>query len=140
METKICSNCKIEKPIDDFLWKNKNKGLKHSRCSECYKEIRKKNYEKNKDYYLKKNVRLRKNNNEWYKDLKKDKSCIICCESESVCLDFHHIDGDNKDYLVSQMQYSTYSKERILKEMEKCVILCSNCHRKVHANILTIPS
>jgi hypothetical protein len=140
METKVCSNCKIEKSLDDFLWKNKSNNLKHSRCGECYKEIRKKSYDKNKDYYLKKNVRLRKHNTEWYKDIKKNKSCIICGESESVCLDFHHLDGNNKDYLVSQMRYSTYSKEKIIKEMEKCVILCSNCHRKVHANILSIPS
>jgi len=30
METKICSKCQLEKPIDDFRWKNKSKNLKHS--------------------------------------------------------------------------------------------------------------
>ena len=139
METKVCSNCKIEKSLDDFLWKNKSKGHKHARCSVCYKEIRKKNYEKNKSYYLKKNVRLKKQNKEWYVEYKKNKSCVVCGESESVCLDFHHLNGDDKDFLVSKMQYSTYSKETIMKEMEKCVILCSNCHRKVHANIIILP-
>jgi hypothetical protein len=140
METKVCSNCKIEKSLDDFLWKNKSKNLKHSRCGECYKEIRKKSYEKNKDYYLKKNVRLRKHNAEWYIDYKNDKSCLVCGESESVCLDFHHLNGKDKDFSVSNMMYSTYSKEKIMKEIEKCVILCSNCHRKVHANIIILPS
>ena len=70
METKVCSNCKIEKSLDDFLWKNKSKGHKHARCIVCYKEIRKKNYEKNKSYYLKKNVRLKKQNKEWYENNK----------------------------------------------------------------------
>ena len=67
-------------------------------------------------------------------------TCQKCGDTRPYVLDFHHLDGNDKDYLVSQMQYSTYSKERIIKEMEKCVILCSNCHRKVHANIITLPS
>ena len=59
--------------------------------------------------------------------------CSKCGYDKCVdALDFHHLDGNDKDYLVSQMQYSTYSKERIIKEMEKCVILCSNCHRDLH--------
>jgi hypothetical protein len=140
METKICTNCNIEKLADDFSWRNKNNGTKHSSCKECYKEIRKKNYANNKDYYLKKNKRIRDNNNEWYKEYKKGKSCVICNESESVCLDFHHINGEDKTHLVSKMRYNTYSKETMKKEIEKCIILCANCHRKVHENIIKIPT
>jgi hypothetical protein len=35
---KICSLCFVEKPMTDYYWANKSKGLKHSKCKECYKE------------------------------------------------------------------------------------------------------
>jgi hypothetical protein len=139
METKTCSICKLEKSFNEFLWKNKQKGIKHYQCRECYKEIRKKSYNSNREYYLKKNVKKRIDNNEWFLQYKKNLKCLICGESEQVCLDFHHLDGDDKRIEVSKMRYSTYSKEKIMKEIDKCVVLCSNCHRKVHANIITVP-
>jgi hypothetical protein len=138
METKVCTTCKIEKPIEQFLWKNKEKGIRHYPCSECYKEIRKKSYEKNKEYYLNKNRKRKETNNDWYNEFKKGKKCHFCDESEPVCLDFHHLDGTTKEYNIGSMGYSTYSIDTIMKEVEKCVILCSNCHRKVHANILKL--
>ena len=139
METKICSKCNLEKPCEDFLWRNKSKGLKHSQCKECYKEIRKKSYNNNKDYYLSKNIKKRQENITWYREYKKGKQCVVCGESERVCLEFHHLDGDSKDIEVSKLQYSTYSQKKILEEIEKCVILCANCHRKVHADIIKVP-
>ena len=62
--------------------------------------------------------------------------CTQCGESTPVCLDFHHV-GD-KDMEVSKMW--GMNDERVRKEIEKCILLCSNCHRKVHAGILVIPS
>ena len=138
MDTKFCNKCETEKSLDCFLWKNKDKGLKHSHCSECYKETRKKSYNKNKDYYLKKNVKKREENYLWMLEYKKDKSCLVCGVNEPVCLDFHHINGDEKFTEVSKMKYSTYSIETIKKEIDKCIILCANCHRMLHSNIITL--
>lgn len=33
---------------------------------------------------------------------------------------------------IANMVGFAYSKERILREIEKCVVICSNCHRKLH--------
>ena len=139
METKLCKKCGIEKSCEDFLWKNKTKGIRHSECGECYKVTRKKSYDSNKEYYSLKNKKKRKENSSWYFNYKKDKQCIICGESEPICLDFHHTDGTNKDIDVSKMRNSTYSLQKIKEEIEKCVILCSNCHRKVHSGLITLP-
>ena len=35
METKICTKCGLEKPLDDFSWRNKSKGTKRSECKVC---------------------------------------------------------------------------------------------------------
>lgn len=59
---------------------------------------------------------------------KKSSGCCICGEKDVACLDFHHI-SDKYDQ-ISHMQ--THSLKRIVEEIDKCVILCSNCHRKLH--------
>ena len=61
---------------------------------------------------------------------------MICNETEPVCLDFHHIDPNEKDFTISQ--HRSLGKEKLLAEIKKCVCLCSNCHRKVHAGIINL--
>jgi L-lysine 2,3-aminomutase len=67
---------------------------------------------------------------DWYNNLRSSLQCERCGESHIACLDFHHISG--KDRAVSSMVVQGYSKKRILAEISKCVVLCSNCHRKEH--------
>src|SRR4029077_8835136 len=59
---------------------------------------------------------------------RKDK-CILCGESDEVCLDFHHI--CNKLFDIA-LQYRSKGIDQVNKEIDKCVVLCSNCHRKFH--------
>lgn len=60
------------------------------------------------------------------------KKCLIC--GESVCLDFHHKDPNEKDFTIGK--HRNKSKENLIKEIEKCV--CANCHRKIHAGIINL--
>ncbi len=69
---------------------------------------------------------------DWFRQYKEDVSCIRCGESNSICLDFHHIDVSKKDHEISAMIGDGYSREWILAEIEKCIVLCANCHRKEH--------
>jgi hypothetical protein len=137
MKTKVCSKCGNEKSYDnDFLWRNKKKGLKHSQCSLCYKETRKSSYGNNRQYYYERNLKKRKQSTDWLVEYKKNKKCYFCNETEPICLDFHHIDDTKKEFNISNMKYQ--STERMKKEIEKCVIVCSNCHRKIHTHLLKI--
>jgi hypothetical protein len=70
--------------------------------------------------------------------LEKMTPCISCGESDPVVIDFHHLDGSQKDKGISQMMNSSYSLNKIEEEISKCVCLCSNCHRKVHAGTLEL--
>lgn len=57
--------------------------------------------------------------------------CLRCGYNKSVsALQLHHIRGD-KDLAVSQMYNRSWSD--VLKELEKCTMLCANCHFEVHA-------
>ena len=52
--------------------------------------------------------------------------CIKCGNTDIRVLTFHHRDKSQKRYNVSCMKY--LSEKRILSEIEKCDILCANCH------------
>lgn len=58
--------------------------------------------------------------------------CKICGEKHPACLEFHHRNPEEKDICISDMIRNKYSQENILKELEKCDILCRNCHMKIH--------
>ena len=63
-------------------------------------------------------------------DYKSGRNCS-CGESHPACLDFHHI-GNDKEYSISQLASRGWSKDRVLSEIKKCVLICANCHRKLH--------
>ena len=68
---------------------------------------------------------------EWFKDYKKKLKCSKCNESHPATIDFHH-HKKNKEMGIAKLVSEGYSQKRILKEIEKCAVLCSNCHRKIH--------
>ena len=53
-------------------------------------------------------------------------------------LEFHHINSSKKDFNVSQRGY-TRSWKRVMEELEKCIMLCANCHRELHAQVSSAP-
>jgi dsDNA-binding SOS-regulon protein len=68
----------------------------------------------------------------WLKEYKQNLSCVRCNEKHPACLDFHHLNGREKDASVSNMISQGFSMETIIKEIGKCIVLCRNCHAKEH--------
>ena len=57
------------------------------------------------------------------------------CLIEDSCMDiydFHHVNPKNKDFSIGKINAKSF--EKIRKELDKCVLLCANCHRKVHSS------
>lgn len=77
-------------------------------------------------------TRIRKERNLWWNEYRQTLKCFNCSESDYRCLDFHHLDPNQKDKEVTTMVHRCFSKEKILAEAAKCICLCSNCHRKLH--------
>lgn len=89
--------------------------------------------------YLKKAVAKRRKRLRDLAIAHKGGACTICGYKRcSQALEFHHLDPSKKDFSVS-VDGSTRSWERIKKEIEKCVLICANCHREVHAGITQPP-
>lgn len=128
METKICSKCKEDLPVEQFSTK---KGKLQSYCKSCHKEYRQQHYIDNKQKYIDKAAQYRKEFYKWFEELKKTLKCQSCGEDRYWVLDFHHIDSQTKDNEVSNL-VNTCSKTKVLEEIDKCKVLCSNCHRDLH--------
>jgi len=69
----------------------------------------------------------------WLRNYKRTLKCAHCPESFWACLEFHHRDGANKDGKITKMVRDSASLKAIQAEIAKCTVLCSNCHRKLHA-------
>ena len=131
METKICSRCKLAKYVDQYNKKSSSKDGLSTYCKDCNKEKLKEHYNSNKDYYHNKSKDYSKKLQNWLEDYKKDFKCLKCGEHRHWVLDFHHREPSQKENTVSTM-LRTSSRQKILEEIEKCDILCSNCHRDLH--------
>ncbi len=78
------------------------------------------------------NKRRRQENKEWYRTYKSKLNCMICGENHIACLQFHHRDKSEKSGEVGSLIGSPIGRKRIIDEMEKCDVLCVNCHAKLH--------
>ena len=153
---KVCKYCSKEKPFRDFPKDNRSKC---KACCEIYNaEWRKQNAEKvkvqarerarkyraNPDYrererlkHLKYNEKNREKNLEYALNRQADRQeflnniknvpCMDCGnEFPPCCMDFDHVRGEKLGN-ISVMK--SYSIEKILEEVSRCEIVCSNCHR-----------
>lgn len=118
MEIKKCTKCGRELPLDNFHWRNKAKGTRRSECKDCHNGQMHENYLKKKEQVNK---------------IKQELGCQKCGYNKCLeVLEFHHKNPQEKETTIAQMIYHHYSQEQIKQEMDKCVILCANCHREFH--------
>ena len=62
--------------------------------------------------------------------------CIICGYDRCMsALEFYHLDPNEKEGIVSN---SNGTVEKSFIEAEKCILICSNCHREIHAGVISV--
>lgn len=91
----------------------------------------KKWYEKNKVAEGKRIRRRKQKLRTWLAEYKRGLRCSRCPESHPATLDFHHPNPRIKESH-GGLTSKGWGIERMMKEIRKCVVLCSNCHRKEH--------
>lgn len=110
-----CRICKEYKTLDNFGMANKLGNL-NSYCRSCHAKRNRKPKHRFKEECIA------------YKGGK----CIKCGYSKSpAALEFHHRDPDQKDFSISQSTKVTL-RDNIKLELDKCDLVCSNCHREIH--------
>lgn len=117
METKFCSKCKRELPIENFGWRNKAKGTRRADCKECHAAHVREKYHERKDII---------------RDLKSKCTCAKCGESRGHLLDYHHLDPTKKENTIARLTSNSADLNKLQNEIQKCIVLCANCHRDFH--------
>ena len=120
--TKKCLECNVIKDINEFYFrKDRNKFM--SICKKCNK------YKINSKI----NSKIKKNK----KDIIEYKGgcCEICKIKSNYCgiYEFHHKDPSIKEFQISKKRRIPFNK--YIEEIDKCHLLCSNCHREVHGGL-----
>lgn len=115
-QTKVCSKCGIEKPLSEY---HKNgfdrQGNQKYRgyCKQCANALESNRYRQKKQFI----------------DTQK-LQCAKCGETRVYVLDYHHKNPAEKEFTVGKLKKG--SLETIQNEINKCIVLCANCHREFH--------
>lgn len=134
---KTCIKCGCKRNDECFALRNKVTGVRNNTCKVCHKAYRDQHYRDNKQkdrariYARKQAIKAQ------FKAYKQKLSCVVCGEDESCCLDFHHTSNE-KERAVGQLVCAGCSWDTIMAEVNKCIIICSNCHRKIHAGKVSL--
>lgn len=136
---KLCTRCNTHKPFLDFHKNCRQKDGYQTACKDCCRIRDAKSYSSSpKRRVMIKATRTRKTlyNRALVSRYKRFCGCYFCKEKEPVVLDLHHKNPKEKENDPSTLV--NYSTERLRKEIRKCLVVCSNCHRKLHAGLLRI--
>jgi hypothetical protein len=124
-----CSRCGEEKPRESFTW-SLSKG-RDCYCRPCRAAYGREHYERNRKRYIRlAGLRSRKEierRQALVVQYLEEHPCIDCGETDVVVLDFDHLSDKsfNVSYGIRYLRWET-----VLKEIEKCEVVCANCHRR----------
>jgi hypothetical protein len=132
---KKCVKCLIQKEDTEFGNKKASLDGLQSYCKECNNTKYKEWYRHNRIARIKYCTNFTKKNRkkiiEWYREIKRNTPCKDCGKIYSPwVMEFDHLDSHKKDFNVSKLVAKNCCKDRILKEIEKCELVCANCHRE----------
>lgn len=66
-------------------------------------------------------------------------ACEICGYCKNIAaLEFHHRDPEEKEFNVDMRKFSNMTLEKLETELEKCILICANCHRELHNESLAM--
>lgn len=139
---KTCTICKQNKTVDAFNKRNRSRDGLQNVCRVC-------NSMHSKAYYLANTTKHRATTRKRRADKRRETKaridalkteCYCCGEKELCCLDFHHVDSKQKEFSISEAISHEWSWSKVLREIRKCVVVCANCHRKIHFGVICLRS
>ena len=128
LTSKKCSKCKMNRPLTDFNFKIRADGIRHPYCKECGKELTRSHYANNKRQDLDRNARSYPKRKAFVREMK-SRPCADCgVQYPFYVMDFDHREGESKTYELNHVD--RMAMRVIAREIEKCDVVCSNCHRE----------
>lgn len=117
-ETRTCPRCKQSKSRLEFYDRRKTEGASVY-CKKC---TGLQTIERQQEF-KKKCVEYKSNR------------CSVCGYDKYFgALEFHHLDPSKKDFSLAHVRLTAFNA-KVKIELDKCILLCSNCHRELHAKL-----
>lgn len=123
---KTCSRCLQDIPVEQFMRESQKTGkiiIREGRCETCRSE-----------YRSEKGIEFKQKCVDY-----KGGKCVECGYNKCLnALSFHHLDPSQKDFEISRIRWmSKKTFTKALPELDKCALLCLNCHAEAHAKIIS---
>ena len=129
---KHCKMCSRVLPLSEFPVRSATTRNPNAYCRECQRAYSRAHYAANKESHNARRCanqkRYSQQNRVKLLEYLRGKCCVDCGESDPIVLDFDHVSGA-KDYNIGNM-ITQATLTRIERELLKCEIRCSNCHRR----------
>lgn len=136
-KNQVCRSCQRLLSADNFYRSSKHLANIVPKCKQCLRKKASEVYRNNPEPYKKRahiqRDRLRKYLGEIASKIRSNKGCAVCGEREPCVLDFHHVKPG-----VPVSRAIGKGITAFTREINKCAVLCANCHRKAHADIVNI--
>jgi 5-methylcytosine-specific restriction endonuclease McrA len=121
-DEKFCPRCKSNNPLSEF-YQRRGKDAGSVYCKICTNE-----------QTMERQRQLKSLAIEY-----KGGSCTICGYNKcNSALEFHHLNPKEKDFTLGHMKQKKFD-DKIKKELDKCILLCANCHREIHSKVISYP-
>lgn len=124
--TKLCNTCEIEFPKTTEFFYKRSTGYLEYQCKKCA-NLRKRRYDKTS---AQRSKRTKQRSLDWYRSYKTSKICLDCGCTLTAVLEFHHL--ADKIISPSMMAWRGWGIKKMSEELNKCILLCVNCHRIRH--------
>lgn len=126
MEYRTCTKCGQSKSVLNYPWKSQAKSRRHEHCRACRKAYFAQRYRDNPQFFKERDLKRK----QIYKDLKTG-PCTDCGQIyPPYVMDFDHRDPETKVFNVATWTATRWSLVRLAREIAKCDLVCSNCHRE----------
>lgn len=135
---KTCTVCEKEQPLANFRRNRRAKDGHAPQCKTCADIATEKWRQVNLDKRKRQMTELRQQLAARFREWKGEQGCCKCDETEPACLDLHHLDPSEKDDTLSAMIHRCHGWDSIMVEAAKCVVVCRNCHAKIHVGLLEV--
>lgn len=129
---KLCTDCNETKPLAEFHQNKARVDGLQVYCKICKRKRDRKGYSGNKQQCVARNAKNRKALSDEVNVLKAAHGCLYCQENDPCCLEFHHLVREEKEAAISKFVQGG-ARLKAFKEIKKCVVVCRNCHSKLHA-------
>jgi hypothetical protein len=126
-----CSACGEFKAAEEFAWRRRERQQRDCFCRRCRAAYGRAHYQANRRRYIEQATRhkqrLMLDRTRWLIEYFRINPCADCGESDPIVLEFDHL--RDKSFAIGP-QLSQRSWTSILAEIEKCEVVCANCHRR----------